>query len=245
MSEITLDRLFRAKQDVVLPDGRTVQVRALSDAERKQRSTASLRASIRSDELLSKEDSDEYAIYIKPLEQASREELENIIVDWQTADIVRAAYEEFKYEFIPFPDDASDEEQKDVLLKRAESEKAVDDKRQDYIVKQTLAFREKVQSWTDVSKEAKARKRFLVSVNARYEADVYMSVYLGSEVNGKRLFQSAEEVSSLQSDVLRKLLEAQREVDSLDVWELTKIRTGRQPERVVAAPQESEPVQVA
>lgn len=240
MSPITLDKLFRAFKPVELPNGETVIVRALSDAERKTKQMATLRAAIRLDQRLDDPESDEYLVYITPVAQLPREELEEIVVEWQKNDLARAAFEQYKNEYLPFPDDATDEEMKDVLGKRKESEAATEQARKDYVKREAKVFAKKVQGWTDevLLKEAVRRKKFAVSIGERFSEDVYQTIFLGTEKDGHRYFSSMDEVRSMHTDVLNRLLESQREVDSLDIWELTKTGDGRHPERVVDTQQD-------
>ena len=240
MSDITLDSLFRATQSVELPDGIVVQVRALGDAERRSRITASLRASIRLDERLEDTDSDEYMVYLVPLKKSSREDLLDIIQTWKENEASRTITDEIPDEYLPFPDKASEEEMKEVLRKRETSEKSIAKRREDYVKKQGKLLRKMAEKWDEdeLLREAMARKRTLLSLNETVNENAYQSVFMATEKDGKRYFEKIEDVRGLNSDVLVRLYVAQQEVDSLDMWELTKIRSRRESERVVAPDEE-------
>ena len=240
MSDITLDSLFRASQSVELPDGVVVQVRALGDAERRSRTMASLRASIRLDEKLEDTNSDEYMVYLLPLKKSSRDELLEIVQTWRENEASRTATDEVPDEYIPFPTNASDEEMKAVLLKRNVSEKDIQKRREDYVKKQGKLLRKTAEKWDDdkLLQEAIARKKTLIALNETVNENAYQSVFIATEKDGKRYFNSIEDVRGMNSDVLVRLFVAQQEVDSLDTWELTKIRAGRESKRLVAPDEE-------
>jgi hypothetical protein len=238
MGDITLDHLMRANKAVVLPDNSTVRVRSLSDAERRQKQLASLRASIRLDEKLADETTDEYAVYLYSVKQLSRDELLKVLEQWKRNNAMESAVRELEPEYIPFPDNPSDDEMKDVLKLREASEKQLADRRVEYVENQVKAYLQSAEKWTDdtLLKEAIARKRMLVSLEEVLNEDVYQSVYLGTcKEDGSRYFENIQQVRNTSTQLLIFLLENQREVDNVNLWEVTKSGVGREIERMVDA----------
>jgi hypothetical protein len=236
MSDITLDKLMRASKAIVLPDNNTVTVRSLSDAERRQKQLASLRASVRLDEKLADESSDEYAVYLYPLKQLSRDELLEILAQWKRGNAMETSMRDIENEYIPFPDNASMDEEKEVLKKREENEKLVETQRKEYAENLVAEYLKSAEKWDDgrVLREALARKRMIVSLEEVLNEDVYQCVYLGTYTeDGKRYFQNVQRVRESPTQLLIFLLENQREVDNINLWEVTKSGNGRVTDGVV------------
>lgn len=244
MGEITLDRLYRATKQVELPDGTTIVVRALGDAERRAVGMAALRFSILTDKALGDETSDEYIVHLLPLQLAERETLIDVVLEFRRGVLYQEAAKQFPNQFLPHPEDATPEEMKEVEERRAESEKTIEEKRTGYIEKGLEEHRAKLDKIEDgqLRKEATQRKRQVISLDSASREEMYQSVYYGTiRPEGTKYFASVDEVRALDSQVLMKLLREQREVDVLDVWALTKIGSGRNPERLVETHQEPQP----
>lgn len=244
MGDITLDQLFRARKGIELPDKTNIFVRSLSDTERRQKQLASLRASVRLDQKLADENSDEYAVYLYPLKQLSRDDLLEILKQWKLGNAIETSAREFEPEYIPFPENADDEETKRVLLHREEAEKQLIEKRKEYVERLVDDYIASAEKWSDdvLLKEAIARKRMVVSLEEVLNEDAYQAVYLGTETSeGKRYFRDIAAVRSLPTNLLFFLLENQREVDNVNLWEVTKSGDGRQTIRLVDADKAPEP----
>jgi hypothetical protein len=242
--EVTLDALFRARRRTELPDKTNVYVRALSDAERKQRELDAISASIRFDRKLKDKDSSEYLCYIHPVEEADREILVDVLCDWERNDATRTSYKEVKDEFIPYPDNASFEEKKEVEINRAESEAATKEKRSKFVEDAVTKAREKFEKLDDdvLRKEAIGKKVRYLSMMESVNEEIRRGVFYGTvKEDGARYFEDYEQVCQLDSQLLGFLYQQQLEVDSLDIWAVTKIRPGREPERVVEPNKKPEP----
>ena len=238
---ITLDRLYRARKAVALPDNSTVLVRALSDAERRQIQTDSLAASMRFDRALKDHNSNEYLCYVYPLESATRDELIEALAQWRRSELMLAAQREFKDEYLPFPDDATLEEMKAVVLQREESEARIKASREAFIEKQIVDERIRLSDKPEDALRVSALKYRAQYVSAleAYAENVRRCVYYSCEkTDGGRAY-TFEEVCNLETSVLNKLYTEHKEVDSLDPWEITKMGDGRKPEGMVAAESES------
>jgi hypothetical protein len=242
--ELTIDRLFRTTQDVAMPTGEIVQVRALSDPERKSKSLLSLKDSIKLEDAMATEESDEWTVYVFPLMKADKETLLDIIEAWTQQEASRESFKEVPDEHIEIPEgEVSDDEKKEILRKRVISESETQKKREAYIKGRTEAARKKAdtQEMEALRREAVNRRRALESLRAAWEEDAYASVFYGTEKNGKRYFSSIEEVKGLDGTVLRELLNAQRDVDSIDPYAVQQFRDGRTSSGMVVGNQESEP----
>lgn len=226
MNEVTLDRLNRASRTVTLPDGVNVTVRALGDAERRQRNRSSLAASMRAERAFLDKDSDWYLSVIFPLENAERDDLEQAISDWRKIELVNEAEEKFPFEFLPIPDGATQSEEEETLRSRERSEKKTVESREKYAADTLEAFKKKISGWeTDVlRKDAIERRKLLMASNEAWNESVYQTVFVATEIEGKPYFIDIADVRKLDPDVLSKLFEEQVLAESVNPWELTKFR---------------------
>ena len=242
--ELTIDRLFRAVQDVTLPNDDVVQTRALTDAERKSKSLLSLKASIKLEDAMQTEGSDEWTVYVLPLKRAERETLVDIVEAWARQEASRLSFKEIPYEPIEFPEgEVEDDEKKEILRKRVISEAETQKKRKAFIKERGAVARAKAdtQEVEELRREAINRRRALESLREAWDEDAYGSVVYGTEKNSTRDFNSIEEVRNLDGVVLRKLLDAQRDVDDIDPYAVQQFRNGRESSGVVDRNQTSEP----
>jgi len=232
--EITIDRLFRAMTEVVMPNDDVVFVRALSDSERKSRSMSALAAAVRLEDKLLDESSEEYAVHILSLKRAERDELLSICEQWAITDAWQAAYKEVKDELIPFPDDATDEEKKAVIRKREKSEARTKEKREKLVEERVAKYRGEANKKEDeeLRKEAITRRRMITAMIESQNEDYYVTVFLSThkKVGDKfiKYFESLYEVKQLDATVMARLYDTQKEVDSLDPWAISKFRARRE-----------------
>lgn len=229
MTEITLDRLFRVSKELELPDETKVTVRALGDAERKERHRFALGESMRLDRSLRNTDSNEYLALVYPIENAEDNILQQVLLDWKKVDAKMESVEVFKYEFIPVPDKASDEEEKEVLEKRKEHEKDIDNKRDKYVKDQVDTFKEKVLQFSRdmLVKEALERKKWMVSREESWNTTIDYTVWKSVEKDGKPYFRTFQEVKDLDSSVKTILFNANMELEAINPWEISKKSSGR------------------
>ena len=172
--ELTIDRLFRTAAEVTLPTGNKLTVRALSDPERKSKSLKSLKASIKLEDLMQTEGSDEWTVYVFPLMKAERDTLIDIIEAWTRQEASRESFREIPDERIEIPEgEVSDDEKKEILRKRVISESKVQEKREAYIKGRTEAARQKAdkQEVEALRREAINRRRALESLRIAWEED--------------------------------------------------------------------------
>lgn len=234
-STVTLDRLYRAKTNVTLPGGVVVQVRALSDAERRSKQQSAIRASLRLEQAFNDPESDAYIVHIMPLEKSERDELVEIYVAWAQNDAVRQAPEVIKDEYIPLPEKATEQDIKDTMQRRDKSEDAIANQRRAYVQERAEVARKKAQEMpdADLRREAIARRKYLTALEQALIEDSLQTVLVCTEKDGQPFFADIEEVKNLDSRVLDALLTEQRKVDSLDPWAVAKFRNGRIPRRMV------------
>jgi len=228
-----VDALFRATEDFDLPGGQKGMVRALSDSERTHRQRYALLKSLEVERELRDETSDAYKLDIAPLARTeSPEALIALVLETKRLGLRREALALYPDRYIPFPEDASDIEEREVLEQRRETEAQIHKRRNDLVEKRLAEIHQK---WEDQPIEAlrQAAMTSCVDVYAREElfraAEIY-TVWAGTFVyedqenstNPKRLFKSPESVSEVPTDAIQHLLVKVSAIDSVDVWELQK-----------------------
>jgi hypothetical protein len=219
-----------------------VWVRAFGDAERKDVAMASLRASVRLEDALDNPESDEYAVYILPLQRVERDTLISIVQAWAENDAVQESLRAIKDEYIPFPEPSTDEEKRDTLRKREANEKEIREQRLKFVKERTEAAGKAAEgkSIEDLRREAILRRKGMAALEVVGAESIRHTVLICTETeDGQKVFSGIEEVKGLDSSVLNSLWLKQQEVDSLDPWAIAKFRPRRKPKRMVDTRQES------
>src|SRR3990167_8740007 len=122
MEAVTVDRLFRGRQKVDLR-GIVLNVRALTDLEVYERSRLAMAASMRAQQRLRDHASDDYLASIVSLERLEGEAPRSLWTPERTGELGPDIYRECPLAYIPFPDNPTEDGNRDVLAKREEAEK--------------------------------------------------------------------------------------------------------------------------
>lgn len=223
---ITLDDLCRAYKVIELPNGAKVRVRVLSDTERRECDMEALRASSVLVKQLRDKDSKEYAALILPTLQRGLDGMKKALCDYRELMAIREVAREITPNYIPFPDDAKDDERRDVIERRTAHFEEIQKKRLDRVTEIVATFRKSLDDKTVDDITAMIGK-YAEDGNAdSLFQDEYLrwNIYLSCEKedgNGK-FFANIEAVNSLPQKVKMELFKAYAEVDSVDPFLFNK-----------------------
>lgn len=215
-----LDRLCRTAKQVTLPNKAEVRVRTLSDVERRDCELHALRESALLVEKLRAQDSKEYQAILLPVRQGGADRIRDSLVAYRRVVFAREVGRDLPMQFIPFPDNAGDEERREVILKRDQAFKDLTERRAKRVDELIEAYR---QSLTDKSESDLMalfdRQAADGNANGLYQDEVVRStVYYATETpdGSKRYFTDLDEVRGLPTRVLTFLYEQYLEADSAD-----------------------------
>ena len=215
----SIDRLFRVYEEIELPGGVQARVRAMSDYELQLRSKRSLEVSSKAVRELRNPDSGEHFSLIAPLDEATDESLRAICGSYHVRDANQQAARDLQPKYIPFPDDASDEEKRKVIEDREKELSDIRDKRIKKAGELLDAYRK--------SLESKDRDRLLAEAKRKIEGATADSAYADEYANqtllicvetpdGKPYFDGVDEVRLVPSRVQDMILEKVRSVNEID-----------------------------
>ena len=218
MEAVTVDRLFRVRQKVDLR-GIVLNVRALTDLEVYERSRLAMAASMRAQQRLRDHASDDYLASIVSLERLEDETLRSICTTNHSGELGPDIYREFPLAYIPFPDNPTEDESRDVLAKREEAEKKLIEKRvgalRERLEKYSQTIAEKPREWL-LKEAARLVERAVVEAAFEVEHDV-QSLYLSVEtLEGEHYFKNLEEARAIPASVRVQLMTVLRGVNDLD-----------------------------
>lgn len=228
-----VDALFRATADIDLPGGTRGMVRALSDGEREERRRYALLRSLEVQRELGDETSDRHKMDIAPLADTdSPNALASIILEVRQADLQSEAITLYQDQYIPFPEKATDAEQRATLEERERTEAETQKQRREHVRQRAAEIYKKLLA-LPIEKLRAAACKAAVDVYARREmlrAATRFTVWAGAFIyedqealaNPKRLFESPEQVMEAPPDVINRLLVEVDRVDGVDVWEIQK-----------------------
>jgi len=227
-----LDDLFNVEATVTLPGGEAIIVRTLTDAEIQMRDKASITAAAAVEAKLLDKESDEHKEMIEPLQQLGRDDL--IIIIMAVADVTtRAEVErEYPYRYVPLPDDASEEEKREVTRRQEESEARVLHLRSEEVSTRLTDIANKLSELDEDKLRSRAVNAAMQSsiFNAKYEEFIVQTVYMSARIGsgkGRNRFDLEHvkghgKKDGLNENVFRYLLQVYGTVDTADPWELQK-----------------------
>jgi len=218
MDAITLDRLFRVRKETSVGQVK-LWVRALSDFEMNVRHRQATKESLDATKRLADTESVEYQTYYLPLAEMDEPSLRVLLQSYQRREFTAQAEREILLEYIPFPDEASDDEERDVQDRREQAEKALPDRRKEFVTKKMDAFKTAIESKdrTWLESELKSQIKSSVSDAAYGERYVYETLLVQVETeDGKPYFRDLAEVRGLNRAVIDHLMAEGRSVNDLD-----------------------------
>lgn len=230
-TDLRLDEFMRVSQDVALPSGEIVTVRVLSDLELNARRDYALSESVRMAEELKNPNSELYRLKIAPLVDAGAQSLIDVLAEARRLELAREAVDVYRFDFFPYPDNATDQEMIDVRIKQAAHEQEQLAKRTEHIVKGEAAYREKMAAlpFETLVKETQSRAVQVYSASVANDSDTYYTVWCATEVGGHKKWHTPEEIKQLPYKVIDFLYKEYRKVDAIDPWALTKSESEGQP----------------
>ncbi len=215
-----LDDLCHVCEVVTLPNGRKVRVRAMSDVDRRECELEAMSTAARLVKLLRDETSREYQAILLPQIQGGVEKIKASLIAYRDLAAVREAAREILPEYIPFPDNAQDDEKRDVLLQRAEHLRKINERRIELREQKVADFRKSLETMDDESLTKLFHKNAADGVADSLYMDEYVRhlLYMTCETEDgtKRFFKSVEEVRSLNPAVRDFLYGEYLKVDSAD-----------------------------
>ena len=215
-----LDRLCRTAMEVALPNGEKVRVRVLSDTERRDVELHALRESALLVEKLRKEDSPEYQAILLPVRQGGAERIRESLVAYRRVVFIRESIREIAAQFIPFPDNATDAEKRDVLLRREAQTPELIQKRAEWVDKRLTEYRESLADKAEADLLQLFDKQAADgNANGLYQDEILRAtVYYSTETpDGQaHYYASLEEVRGLPTSILTFLHDRYLEVDRVD-----------------------------
>ena len=142
-----LDQFFRVcDDDVKMPDGKSITMRVLSDIEMNGRQSYSLAKMTEVTKELRNPESDLHQQKIAPLSEVPRESLIETIVQSRRWELIREANELFRYDILPYPENATDLEKIEVENAQAKHEANVAKTRLKYVVDNEKVFRDRLET---------------------------------------------------------------------------------------------------
>jgi len=220
-----LDQFFRVcDDDVKMPDGKSITMRVLSDIEMNGRQSYSLAKMTEVTKELRSPESDLYQQKIAPLAEASRDSLVDTVVQSRRWELIREANELFRYDILPYPENATELEKIEVETNQDKHETNVAETRLKYVVDNEKAFRDRLESLDlDVLiKTAQERAIQSYAISSGIDAETYYTLWCACEVADKHYFASPDSVAKLNPKVITFLAKTYKGLDSIDPWELTK-----------------------
>lgn len=225
-----LDDLYNTEATVTLPDERVITVRTLTDAEVNLRDLASLEASSVVEEQYSDEGSEDYKSLIGPIELLDPPDLIAIIMAVRERFIGERVNSEHPFRYIPFPDKASEEEKREVLTRRRESEAKVIHRRSEEKSATLIKERTDLEELDDPGELLRRAKNSMMNTEmftARVSEFYAQTVYLSCTEDGDLAFdletlQRQGRKDGLNAKVFNRLLEVYGEIDIADPWILEK-----------------------
>lgn len=220
-----IDKLFRAYKEVELPNGTVLRVRALSDLEIRTIDQRALALSAEYREKLDRQDSDEYRALVYDSGKWDEDAIIDMLEPYYRLQFVEEAARKIPYEYIPFPENASEEQRREILAKRQKSEEEIRKKRDKFVedsLKRKINKLRKLAHDQFVAETLKDIKEMA----ARLEYSTYRTLLIllaaCEKEDGERYFSNLEEVMSVPERIRNELFLAYNEVSAIDVWELEK-----------------------
>lgn len=224
MGDYFLNDLCTVCKQYTLPNRVVVSVRALSDVEQRQRELEALRLSATLAERLKDEQSADYQSIILPLLQGEPDALKNNLLAFKRIDATREAALTIRPRYLPFPDNASDEEKRDVVIAREKQNATIAEEKQVYVTKELEKTRLLLETLPDADLRHQLKRYAINGSSYNLYSDEYIrqTVYISTETeDGKRrYFASVDEVRRLNPKVRDFLWRAYVEVDSIDPFNL-------------------------
>lgn len=232
MDEVSfrLDDLYNTEADITLPDGQVITVRTMTDAEVNVRELASLEVSSVIEERLSDKGDPEYLSLIAPLEHLDPPDLIAVIMAVKTRYIEDRVRAEFPFRYIPFPDDATDEEKRDVLTRRRESEAKVQQRRSEVQSERGAKERADLEELDHDELRARATnalvstEMFTARLTEYYAQTIFMACVDedGSPTFDLEAVRKHGTRGGLNEKVFQRLMSVYNEIDDVDPWILEK-----------------------
>lgn len=223
MGKLYLDKLFRSTIDAELPGGEKVRVHAMTGPQRRFRSQSAMATSSRIEARMKDKESEEYASHILPLAIAPRESLNEALAHYARADAARKAGADIEPEYVPFPDEASEEEQRAVLLAREAEDERVDKARLELVQRIVAAAQGEIAAMTDDDARLAVQKKTVEYTTSAAYAEELVSWTIANCVttpDGKPRF-TIDEARGLSDEVKSGLFVEFLEVDGVDPLDLS------------------------
>ena len=232
MPDFRLDDLYNVEATLELPHGDSVVVRTLTEAEVQLRDEASLAAGAQVEQRLRDKDGDEYKELIEPLTDMPPEALVEIVMAMEATVIKAQVDRDIPFKFIPYPDDATDEERMQTIIQQEEHEARVIKLRAEVLESKLRRRREELEA-LDQESLVNIATNSLVQTSvwvARHDEFLAQTVYLASRNGDSKgepkwpleFIERHGKKDGLNEHVFQEILRLYAEIDTADPWELQK-----------------------
>ena len=231
MTSVTfkLDDLYNTEAEVTLPDDKVIQVRTLTEAEANVRELEAIKAASAVEAEMKDEATQKHKDLIEPLQQLTHDGRVAVTMSVAELTMREEVARDKPFRYIPFPDDATEEEKRDVMLRRDEHEAKVRQDRSEELSRRLTRRREELQELEDgvLLERSRAALVGTEAFNKRIDEFYSQTVYMSARHNGKPAFKleavrNHGKGDGLNEKVYRRLLEVYGEIDSVDPWVLQK-----------------------
>jgi hypothetical protein len=220
-----LDQFMRVcKDNVLLPDGREVTVRTLSETETNGRHDYAVAEAVRISVDVKNPESTLYKNKIAPLLDAPVEAIADLLSRARAQELVREAMDLYPMDFVVAPENATLSEDIETVQRQKSVEDTVYQFRIDHLTNGLKTYREAISklSKETLSREIELRAQQVYTAAFSEDASMYYTVWCSTEIGNKRVWSTPAEVQNLPPALVTYLYKQYREVDAVDPWEVTK-----------------------
>lgn len=220
MDGLLLDRLCRVYKSSSLPNGDTVRLRCLSDTEKRECELEALYASSKVVQRLRDKSSRDYQAIILKIKMDGVEVMREALVAYFRLHYTRQSFREVKEKFIPFPDNAQDDERRDVLIRRSDQREAIGKQRQEWVAAKVVDYAQSLDGKSEDELGALIDK-YAADGNANIfynEEYVRAAIFYATETSDgtRRFYASLDEVRALPAQIVNALYHDYQGVDGVD-----------------------------
>jgi len=231
MTSVTfkLDDLYNTEAEFTLPDGKVISVRILTDAEVTMRDLEAVKAASAVEVELRDEETDRYKDTMGPLQPLGQDSLVAVVMAVASATMREEVQRDHPFRYIPFPDDASEEEKRETVERREEHEAKVRQRRSEELSKRLSERHDELEVLEEdvLLKRAEGALISTEAFNRRIDEFYCQTIYMSCRLDGKPAFdldaiRKHGNSDGLNETVFRRLTDVYSEIDTADPWVLQK-----------------------
>jgi len=215
---LTTDRLYRA----LLPfefHGQALVARALSGPENDERNLHATRTAMLLERKLKDPESVEYWGNLRVYDEMAPETLRELLLAFRRTTYRQDAVRDEPPTYIPFPENATEEQKREVLARRDEEAAAWGQRIDESVKRRMKSFEDSLATLAPEALLAQVKRAAIYNLTnaAANDAFVHYSLYLSIQTpQGERRFASVEEAAGLPDPVVTVFYQKVREVNEID-----------------------------